>query len=122
PRVVLRYRRHESNLSTKLLWMRQCSHDVHRWYADQMEDRAIVRDVLSQDLFKIGRHLVDEGRVREARAAFVASVRHKPGVRARAWSIVLALPDGVRRRAGDALVRLSRTVAARRSAGAPSPS
>jgi glycosyltransferase involved in cell wall biosynthesis len=122
PRVVLRYRRHDSNLSTKLLWMRECSHDVHRWYADQMEDRTIVRDVLSQDLFKIGRHLVDEGRPREARAAFRGSLRHKPSARALAWALVLGLPEGVRRRAGDALVRLSRTLAARRSAAEPSPS
>jgi hypothetical protein len=119
-RILLRYRRHETNLSSKLLWMQQCSHDVRRWYADQIDDRRLVAELLAEDQFKIGRHLVDEGRIPEARAAFRASARRRPGVRAIAWTAILALPDGPRRRLGDALVGLSRAVEGRRPTTQPS--
>jgi hypothetical protein len=109
-RVLLGYRRHESNLSSRLLWMQQCSHDVHRWYADQIDDRALVRDVLASDLFKIGRSLVDVGRHVDARAAFRASLRHRMRPRALAWTSLLRLPRRTRKRTGDALVRLSRSL------------
>jgi glycosyltransferase involved in cell wall biosynthesis len=122
PRVLLRYRRHESNLSSRLLWMAQCSHNVHRWYADDLEDGALVRDVLAEDHFKIGRYLIDEGRAVEARAAFRSAVRQRPGVRALVWTLVLSLPEGARQRAGDAFVRLSRSLGARRAAGEATPS
>jgi glycosyltransferase involved in cell wall biosynthesis len=122
PRVLLRYRRHDGNLSSRLLWMAECSHDVHRWYADDIGDRALVRDVLADDHFKIGRYLVDERRASEARAAFRASLRHRRRPRALVWTLVLALPEGARRRAGDAFVRVSLSLEARRSVGAPAPS
>jgi glycosyltransferase involved in cell wall biosynthesis len=109
-RVLLGYRRHESNLSSRLLWMQQCSHDVHRWYADQIHDPALVRDVLASDLFKIGRSLVDAGRQVDARTAFRASLRHRVRPRALAWTSLLRLPRRTRERTGDALVRLSRSL------------
>jgi glycosyltransferase involved in cell wall biosynthesis len=121
-RVLLRYRRHDGNLSSRLLWMAQCSHDVHRWYADDVKDRVLVRDVLADDHFKIARHMVDEGRAAEARAAFRASLRHRRRPRALVWTLVLTLPDGARRRAGDSFVRLSRALETRRTAPEPTPS
>jgi glycosyltransferase involved in cell wall biosynthesis len=122
PRVLLRYRRHDSNLSSRLLWMAQCSHDVHRWYADDIADRALRSSVLAEDLFKIGRYHVDEGRPREARAAFLGSLRHRRRPRTLVWVVVLTLPEGARRRAGEGFVRLSRLLETRRAAGEATPS
>jgi glycosyltransferase involved in cell wall biosynthesis len=110
-RAMLSYRRHESNLSSRLLWMAQCSHDVHRRYADLIEDRALVSATLASDLFRIGRGLVDEGSAREARAAFRRSLRYRIDPRALAWIAVLGLPAHARKRTGAVLVRLSRSLA-----------
>jgi glycosyltransferase involved in cell wall biosynthesis len=98
-RVLVRYRRHEGNLSSRELWMRQCSHDVHRWYADMIDDRSLVRRTLASDLYEIGRGLVDEGEPRAARASFRASLRHRMDPRALAWMALLGLPSGARERA-----------------------
>ena len=122
PRVLLRYRRHDSNLSSRLLWMAECSHDVHRWYAADIADPVLRTSVLAEDLFKIGRYHVDEGRPREARDAFVASLRHRRKARTLAWTVVLTLPEGARRRTGDGFVRLSRLLEARGTAGEASSS
>jgi glycosyltransferase involved in cell wall biosynthesis len=108
PRVLVRYRRHESNLSSRMLWMQRCSHDVHRWYADLMEDDSLVEAELATDLYKIGRSLVDESDPRGARTAFKASLRHRIAPRPLAWTAVLALPAGARQRAGQGLVALTR--------------
>jgi glycosyltransferase involved in cell wall biosynthesis len=110
-RALLSYRRHESNLSSRLLWMAQCSHDVHRRYADFIEDRALVREVLADDLFRIARGLVDEGRPGEAGGAFRSSLRYRLDPRALAWIAILALPDAMRERTGSKFVHLSRTLA-----------
>jgi glycosyltransferase involved in cell wall biosynthesis len=110
-RPLLSYRRHESNLSSRLLWMAQCSHDVHRRYADFIEDRALVREILADDLFRIARGLVDENRSREASAAFRSSLRYRLDPRALAWIAILALPDTARERTGATFVRMSRTLA-----------
>lgn len=109
-RPLLSYRRHESNLSSRLLWMAQCSHDVHRRYADFVEDRALVREILADDLFRIARGLVDEGRPREAGGAFRASLRYRIDARALAWIAILALPDAARARTGSTFVRMSRAL------------
>ena len=110
-RVLLRYRRHESNLSSGLLWMQRCSHDVHRWYATDV-DGELAQRVLAGDLFKIGRHLVDEGEPDQARIAFRASLSHRFSVRALAWTSLLQLPPAARDGTGTAFVRLSRRLEA----------
>jgi glycosyltransferase involved in cell wall biosynthesis len=120
PRVLLRYRRHEGNLSSKLLWMQQCAHDVRRWYADDMDDRRLVEQLLALDQFKIGRHLVDDDRIPEAKAAFHASLAHRRGLRAAAWAAVLELPERPRRRLGEALIDLSRAHEGRKAVTDPS--
>jgi hypothetical protein len=108
PRGLVRYRRHESNLSSRQLWMQRCCHDVHRWYADLIEDDSLVEQTLGSDLFKIGRTLVDEGQPRAARASFRASLRHRVDLRALAWLAVLGLPSAARQPAGRSLVALTR--------------
>jgi glycosyltransferase involved in cell wall biosynthesis len=109
-RVLLGYRRHESNLSSKLLWMSQCCHDVHVWYADLVADRDLVRDTLASDLFKIARGLIDDDKPADARRAFRRSARQRPSPRTLAWLAVLALPRPARQRSSAALIRLSRSL------------
>jgi glycosyltransferase involved in cell wall biosynthesis len=111
PRPLLSYRRHENNLSSKLLWMAQCSHDVHRRYANFIEDRSLAREILADDLFRIARCLVDEDRPREASAAFRASLRHRLDPRALTWIAILALPPALREHTGSRFVDLSRALA-----------
>jgi glycosyltransferase involved in cell wall biosynthesis len=115
PRVLLRYRRHESNLSSGLLWMTECSHKVHRWYAEDLNDPALSREILAGDLFKIGRLLADEGRTAESRRAFRGALSYAVTPRALMWVALLSLPASVGTRSTSALVRLSRFLDARRT-------
>jgi glycosyltransferase involved in cell wall biosynthesis len=125
PRPLLGWRQHDDNLSSKEIWMLECSYEVRRRYADDVANRAVVHEMLAADLFKIGRTRVDEGRPRDARRAFAHSLRHASGagpsanVRALTWVAVLSLPDAARERAGRALVGLSRALEAPNDVGQP---
>jgi glycosyltransferase involved in cell wall biosynthesis len=116
PRLLLRYRRHDANITNGQFWVRQCQHEVRCMYAADLADRALVDQMLAADLFKIGRGLVDRGRPREARQAFARSLRHARGAglsanaRALAWILLLAMPAGVRESSGKAVVGLSRGI------------
>jgi glycosyltransferase involved in cell wall biosynthesis len=108
PRVLLSYRRHDSNITNDYLHMRRSTYAVHRGYADDIADKELVRDTLARDLFAIARDTVDAGQPREARAAFLAALRYRPMPRAFAWALVLSLPIGVREQMGAALVAVKR--------------
>jgi hypothetical protein len=116
PRPLVRYRRHDNNLTNRSFWMLECVCDVRRRYASDVEDRALVNEMLAAGLFKIGRHRVEAGRPREARAAFRDSLRYASGAgvsanaRALAWLLLLSLPGSVRESSSDVLVGLSRTL------------
>jgi glycosyltransferase involved in cell wall biosynthesis len=112
PHVLVRYRRHNANVTNNVLWMQQSTHLVHRWHADLPGDRRLVRTVLARDLFNIARLLVDEDRPGEARATFVASLRQRLAPLALAWALVLCVPERVRRQAVPALVALKRALRA----------
>jgi glycosyltransferase involved in cell wall biosynthesis len=111
PRALVSYRRHDANITNDYLHMRRSTYAVHRGYADDIADKGLVRRTLARDLFAIGRDTVDAGRPREARAAFLAALRHRPMPRALAWALVLSLPPGVRERSGAGLVALKRYAA-----------
>jgi glycosyltransferase involved in cell wall biosynthesis len=116
PRPLVRYRRHEGNLTNSHSWMHECTHEVRRRYATDVADRALVAELLAADLFKIGRRRVDEGRPGAARRAFIGALRYGSGAcleanaRALSWVLLLSLPVSLRERAGRALVKLSRTL------------
>jgi glycosyltransferase involved in cell wall biosynthesis len=109
PRILIRYRRHDSNLSSGLLWMTECSHHVHRWYANDLGDAGLARDVMAGDLFKMGRLLVDQGRPAVARRAFRGALGYSYSTRALVWVGLLSLPDAARTRLARPLIRLRRT-------------
>ncbi len=93
PETLVRYRRHDANASSNHLSMRQADLLVHRWYAEVVEDPALVREVLAGDYFALGRILRDQDRAREARRAFVASLRQRPTLRALAWALLVSVPS-----------------------------
>jgi hypothetical protein len=117
PAALVRYRRHARQLTNDELRMRTSLHEVHSLHADLVDDRRLVRAVWADDLFNIGRLLVDQDRPREARQAFRRSLRYGFGdiasvtnARALVWLAVLGLPANARERAGSALVAFSRGI------------
>jgi glycosyltransferase involved in cell wall biosynthesis len=111
PRTLVRYRRHEDNVTNDTLWgFRSCC-IVHARHEALIEDRAIVRSVFAMDLFRLGRRLADADRPRQARNAFLASLRQRRSVRVALWALLVSLPDWPRRRLAPRLVSLKRTVA-----------
>ncbi len=114
PRLMVGYRQHDENMTNDRLTMREAVNLVHSWHADLIEDRRLVRAVYADDLFRIARLLVKEGRPHEARRAFRRSLRYascapaSASLRALAWIAVLSLPGGARESSGRALVGLRR--------------
>jgi glycosyltransferase involved in cell wall biosynthesis len=116
PARLVRYRRHARQLTSDALGTRRAGHEVHALHANLVDDRRFVRAVYADDLFGIGRLLVDEDRPREARQAFRRSLRYGCGrlasanARALVWVAILSLPAAARERAGRALVSFSRAI------------
>jgi glycosyltransferase involved in cell wall biosynthesis len=97
PRTLVRYRRHEDNITKDRLWVQESRWKVHQWHAGLVENRALVREVQADDLLTLGRLLWDSGRLEESRASFRASLRRRLSSRALAWALVVSLPDRPRR-------------------------
>lgn len=110
PAMLVRYRRHESNASSDHLAMRRTDLLVHRRYAQDVEDPSLVREVLAGDYYAVGRILRNQGRVREARAAFVASFRHRPSLRGLAWVLLLSAPGRHRGMLADRVISVKRAL------------
>jgi glycosyltransferase involved in cell wall biosynthesis len=110
PTMLVRHRRHESNASSNHLTMKRADLHVHIRDTDLIDDRSLVHRVLARDYFVIGWLLRDQGNPREARSAFVASLRHRPSLRALAWLLVLSAPERHRRALGERAVTLKRAL------------
>ncbi|WP_445149193.1 glycosyltransferase family 2 protein [Baekduia sp. Peel2402] len=111
PRPLVRYRRHEDNVTNDWVWGYRSCCIVHHRHARMIEDKALVKSVLAADLFRLGRRLEAADLPREAGVAFRASLRQKRVPRVAAWALIVALPDRPRRRLGPTLVSLKRAVA-----------
>lgn len=110
PEMLVRYRRHDANASSNHLSMRQADLYVHRRYAREVEDPALVREVLAGDHFALGRILRNEGRAREARAAFVASLRQRLTPRALAWALLVSVPARHHDRLANRVISIKRAL------------
>jgi glycosyltransferase involved in cell wall biosynthesis len=117
PARLVRYRWHAGQVTKDELRMRTSLHEVHSLHADLIDDRRLVRAVFADDLFRIGRVLVDQDCPREAREAFRRSLRYGflditsvQNARAAVWVGLLSLPADARKRAGTALVGFSRAI------------
>jgi glycosyltransferase involved in cell wall biosynthesis len=116
-RTLVRYRRHDGNVTGDRLWVHRSICQVQLWHAAQIADRGLVRAVRATGLRDLGRLLVDAGAPREARRFVLASLRLRPSPTALAWLILLTLPERPRRRLIPALVALRGRDAAALQAG-----
>lgn len=112
PEVLVRYRRHDAQVTSRQLDVRRAAHEVHRRHAAELPDRTLVRSVLARDLSGLGRLTVDHGRPRDARALFAASLRERPTAFAAAWLALLSVPARARRPLVGAALSLRRRVRA----------
>jgi glycosyltransferase involved in cell wall biosynthesis len=116
PARLVRYRTHPQQLTSDALRTLRATHEVHMLHADLIDDRRFLQTVHRDDLFRIGRRLVEEDRPREAREAFYRSLRSgradigSVSARALVWVSILSLPMGAREWAGRALTAASRVL------------
>jgi len=112
PRPLVRYRRHEHNITRNNAALREAMHIVHKLNADLIGDPERVARVMARDLFEIGRAYADEGDRLRARSAIRRSLRYTDGndwyetARALAWIGCLSLPAGAGELAVGALLGL----------------
>ena len=111
PRRLVRYRRHDTNVTSDSLWVRRSMLHTREWHAGLLDDRSLARAVRADDLLRIGRLLIDEGRLGPARRAFMSAVAMRPALRGAAWVLVAMLPEGGRDRIVPALASLKRSLA-----------
>jgi glycosyltransferase involved in cell wall biosynthesis len=110
PTLLVRFRQHESNVSSDKLAMHRAELLVHSWHADLVASPSLARKVMARDLRNIARMLSDQDRPDEARAAFVSSLRRSPSLQGLAWALVLSAPEGCRRPLADGLVSFKRAL------------
>jgi glycosyltransferase involved in cell wall biosynthesis len=110
-RLHVNYRRHTANATNDQYWIHRSRNLTHRWYAAKIDDPALVRAVLADDLLRTARAEVDTGERRRARAIFANSLRYRITPRALAYVLLLSLPERHARRTVHALVTLKRSLA-----------
>jgi glycosyltransferase involved in cell wall biosynthesis len=110
PRVLVRFRTHEHSITATKLPMHRAELAVHQRHAHVVNNPWLVRRTLARDLRNIGRELSDEGKTREARAAFVSSLRSVPTARGIVWAAVMSAPDRYRRPLAGGMVSIKRAV------------
>lgn len=110
PSVLVRYRAHAQQVSSNLLRMLDRTYHVHSCHSDLVEDPRLVRKVQARDLANIARVLADHDRSREARSAFVSSLRLRPTLWVLAWLLVLSAPDRYSRSLADRSVSIKRAL------------
>lgn len=92
PRLLVNFRRHGDNVSSRLLDMREMAHEVHRHYARDIPDRAFANSVLAGDLRQIGRYYMDAGQIDRARKAYRRSLRYGVSAKAVLGALTLSVP------------------------------
>ncbi len=110
PAVLVRFRRHEHNVSADKLKMHRAELLVHSRHAGLVSGRSLPRRVIARDLRNIARALSDQDRPEEARAAFVSSLRRAPSLRGVAWALLLSAPERWRRPLAEVLVSFKRSL------------
>jgi glycosyltransferase involved in cell wall biosynthesis len=115
-RPLVRYRRHDANITNDDEALLRDMLVVRERNADRLTDPDLARRCRTSDLFKIGRVLAEGDRASEARRAFANSARsagwRAPAVTLRAlcWMGILTAPAGARARSARAAVTLSRRI------------
>ncbi|HEY2631527.1 MAG TPA: glycosyltransferase [Solirubrobacteraceae bacterium] len=92
PRLLINFRRHGANVSARLLDMREMAYEIHRLYAEDLDDPDFARAVMADDLRQIGRYHLDEGRLDRAGSAYRRSLRYGLSARALVGALALGVP------------------------------
>jgi glycosyltransferase involved in cell wall biosynthesis len=112
PRTLVRYRRHDDNITKNRSEVLEATHLVRSRNRDLLADERLAAEAMTEDLFRIGRAHVDEGNSAQARNAIRRSLRYPRGntvystARALVWIAILSLPSGRRASVAGALLRL----------------
>ena len=101
PRVLVRLRQHDANLSSDAVAIREMNVAVRRAAAADLGDPALARRVIARDLRSLGRAYLGAGGAEQARSAYRDSLRTRISAPAVAASALLGLPG-----AGRAVARL----------------
>ncbi len=102
PRTLVRYRRHEHNITNSNLALHEAMLQVRLENLDLLADPAVGSDAIAHDLFRVGRERLDEGDPQGARRAIRDSLRYAGGkgpywrARACGWLLVLNFPSRLR--------------------------
>ena len=116
PRTLVRYRRHEHNITNDIPELLEAWYVVRQANVEQVANRRFVAEIMARDLFLIGRAHVNEGQLEQARRAIRGSLRHVrgntpyTGARSLAWVAVLSLPSRIDARAVRMLFDLRRAI------------
>jgi glycosyltransferase involved in cell wall biosynthesis len=122
PRTLVRYRRHEHNITKNIAEMHEAWHLVRSWNADLIQDRSLLARTMARDLFTIGRAHVDEGNPVRGRKAIRESLRYTRGntlytyARALGWLVILSLPRSAKERVMQAFPDLRQAIYGLRNA------
>jgi glycosyltransferase involved in cell wall biosynthesis len=111
PREMARLRIHGGNVSLRAVEIWEMNHAIRVAYAPDVADPALSSRLLAADLRQIARSRLGAGRIRDARSAYVASLRRRPSPEAAAGAAALTLPGA------GGLLRLAQAARARRRAG-----
>lgn len=95
PRLLVWFRWHGENLTMQGMKMSQSRYDIHRAFAEDVDDERHVRRVLAKDLVFMGRSRMGAGLYREGLEAFRASLRRRVTPRGAFWAALLTLPGGI---------------------------
>jgi glycosyltransferase involved in cell wall biosynthesis len=110
PEALVRFRHSHDSVSRDKLAMHRAELCVHDRHSALVDSAVLTRRVLARDLRNIGRECSDMDRPREARAAFISSLRRWPTLRALVWAILLSAPDHTRRTLASRLVSTKRAL------------
>jgi glycosyltransferase involved in cell wall biosynthesis len=111
PREMVRLRIHGANVSLRAVEIWEMNYAIRTAYAPDIGDPALSRRLLAADLRHIARSRLGVGRIRDARSAYLASLRRRPSPEAAAGAAALSFPGAGR------LLRLARAARARRRTG-----
>jgi len=101
PAELVRYRRHDTNVSLNASGMYEATHSVHKRYKDVVGSPLFVRKVLAADHFHLAMAYLAENRTASARRSIRASLLQWPRVQTVGWAALLLAPARYR----DSLLR-----------------
>ena len=104
PAELVRYRRHDTNVSLNAAGMYEATQSVHKRYEDVVDSPLFVRRVLAADNFHLAMAYLAENRTASARRSIRASLLHWPRAQTLVWATLLLAPA----RSRGSLIRVLR--------------